>query len=359
MSGHFADTDLADNRAGRLSPGQEQAVQAMLATGDGAFEGVPEGPRLASLLLTLGLPLAGFWTLAFTRLNRTDDRTDGVLEVLFAAFALLALGVWGEHLLSSRRKSLRDHAVRGTLTTLALEPKAGHVAGADGEVVWARDHYACLVDHHELVVPSPSIWRVVLAPGKYRVYYLAESGVLLGLEPIEDYQAERVPSLLAALGEAHRFDVAWLPDLRRGVIPAGVSAKLRKEQLQAVAALSAICLGMVAYITSCTRKVPPWWGWLGLYAAWLALLSPGIASNWKVVRAARAGRLRAAEGPARVTLDTRTEGAEKALVVIGDLRLQVSNAAARVLVEGFVYRAYYLAEQDTLVAIEPIGVSDA
>jgi hypothetical protein len=348
--------DLAENRQGRLSFAQAEAIAAILGGVPEPFERTPERGSCLLPILMLGLPILAMGVVPFLLRVLWDETSmralfSGVVAALVVFVAGLGIHTAG----ASRRRSRWQQEVVRIRTLLSMEPKAGHVACEAGEVVWARDHYACRVGARELVMPSPAAWRVDLRPGKHRVYFLTESGLVLGVEPIADFEAEREPALVAALAEACSFDAAWLPALRAGGAPPGAVRQLVKNILVAVACILGIFQGLAALLVLATDKGPIWPLSLLFAACSFLLLAPMSPAMIGQVQAARAGRFRAAEGEARVTPDTRDDDVDRAHLAIGDLRLDVPGPQGRVFARGIVYRAYYLKDPVTLIAAEPIS----
>ncbi|HEX8035833.1 MAG TPA: hypothetical protein VF510_18400 [Ktedonobacterales bacterium] len=116
---------------------------------------------------------------------------------------LLLLFLWIE-----RRQRPRVPRVKRVLREL----RQGAVVQGEGELLWRNHTYAPIVGERTLFAPDATIRD--LLPGRYRFFYLAESGLLVAAEALD----EPVPhhDLLLTLAHAQGFSAATLAANRSG-----------------------------------------------------------------------------------------------------------------------------------------------
>lgn len=207
--------------------------------------------------------------------------------------------------------------------------------------------------------------------GSHRAYYLPASGLMLALETIpgtdEGYRGERAlaravdyPTVLAALANAHRFNLAWLPDNRAGrfaprqlLVP--LRAHLRGLGVVAPYTTLAIAGTDLAWKAGSTgARIAAFVGFALLVVLPAGLL---IRQLLTVLAERRAGVVASAAGAVRFVLEPGRP--PRYFYQIGERRLPVVEATADALIQGLIYRVYFTPVTGVLVGIEPVEAGTA
>ncbi|MFT3767388.1 MAG: hypothetical protein QM820_18200 [Minicystis sp.] len=366
--------DLQENRAGLLSARQETMLRGALRWQPLPLSFHPDDPARAldgtedinSILLSALLVIA----LGFGAAGLFVGE-----PVLLLVCAIFVVPIAGALLMGAHRQWFRvvfgrthEKLARAALADVT----AGRVAGAIGQVTFEHGRYVVRCEGKLMRLPRGEEWRLPLTPGALRVHYLPESRIILAVEPAAaveraDPGYRKPPSddlalsvdtgaLTAALATAHRFDVRWLPQNRRGELARGqVLRALSEVQIQL--AMMGTLFGTCAVVVWAAPLLVGitfgfFFGSMGLLVAVEVL---GVV--WRVVRDWIAGKVVTLEGPIQVERTPVLRSTPAYWYVIGGERLRVEAEAARALVEGVRYRVWILPRARRVVGIEPVGGS--
>jgi hypothetical protein len=374
---------LAANRAGQMTTEQRAQVERRLR-GTGFF-------AMLLLLSFGGAVLAP--TLFGSGLFSSSGVAVGSLicgsPLLLIGFGLVTLGIYAPVGIARQRRQMRQDLAAGT------------VARGEGWVAFTSRGY---VARMEWVQPGTGAarWRhgrrVSLPPGRYHLYYLPESGILLSAEALGAQASAEEPvfapptaprpdplaglpgykpapqplgaaagsalvpttplspvasaALLAALAEAHHFTLADLELNRQGRLSAREAKRLSALPwvFIAFALVFWSCAGLVAFTTFSGRS-------LGIGVA--VTLALGVVPAFAVLRALwhgadiREKRVVSVEG----VVEGRTESSGDTMAyyyLVVDKKFQVSGGAYPALISGLRYRIFYTPRSKRLVSIEPL-----
>jgi hypothetical protein len=364
---HLDEVDREHNLERRLSARQDAGLRAMVAP-VGALPDLGPTPPAINGCALVALPVVLF---VLGALVTAGTRGETIATALLSAGAGVVVAVVLHGVASKRQSDWLAQAAERVRDLLARDLVGGEIASDNGEIVWQADRYVCRAGGRVLFPPPQSAWPVPIRPGRYRLTWLAESGLLLSvaaiLEPgaahgrayaaVLPLRAARIDfdAVLEALAQAHGFARAGLADLRGGRIPRDWVRRQVREALLVWAVLAGIAMGLtiVAFVldgdlAQVLRKL-----WI---VAGFGLLSgiPSLAVIVAVWRQARAGGVIAYEGAVRVADNAPQGDPPRMAYVAGADWIAVGDAGARALVEGLAYRVYYLRDPCMLLGIEPI-----
>lgn len=335
--------EVAANRNGRITDAQRQRARVAVAWNQGCGAVI-----LLPFLLIFGAISLAMW----------QGRQESLLSLLFslgfgiAALVLLGMLGWslGQvlHALQKVNQDLQQNAIRQ----------------AQGRVAFSKQGYVFDADGRHLRLPRFDQTAGLLPGVLYRVYYLAESGVVLSAEEAFLPSPAQVRTALnEILAQANRFSQDDLTANRNGILTAH-----QKRQ-----AIGQAILGITLFVMT---LVAAWFGQRQIFPlagdseAFLSLLVLGVIlllllfiGGQMTVRNLldlALGTIEQVEGTGRK--EKRVSGGRSRTTqyfyVIGNHQFQVNARAYNALFEGVVYRAYFLPRTRKLLSIEAVDVTD-
>lgn len=325
------DEDLDANRQGCVSPAQVTAFQTRSNR---------HRPWSVASVLLAALTLFAF--VASVGLGGAGTDPLG-LVVVGGMIAVVTGALVGPSLLAMNRAA-----------RFARDLKDGRVESAYGQVSWKRGAYVAETDQRRL-------WPVFddsvdLLPGRYRFYYLPESGGLLSAESSGLGDPSSGPAeLLSGLTRSLYFTLEALDENRGGRMSFSQSLRLAvTAALYLLGALAAFGLAAALLWSDLHRAHPSdailtvIFGevllvLIGIYVFWRGLLIAFDALSGKV--SYEDGLLRKAVRHGRTTYYKYH---------LNSLTWNVSRRAYNALVQGPAYRVYYAPRSRSLLAVEPL-----
>lgn len=241
------------------------------------------------------------------------------------------------------------------------EMSAGRIEPAVGSVVWIGCRYAARVS--DLAGSRGrrlfSDRALNLLPGSYRFHFLPRSGWLLSAERLAPDEASSQRDLLSILMRANDFALESLPVTRTGRMAEAQRAQLVRWlwEMAALDLVIVVAIGIFAYFVWRAPNPPAVTaGLIALAAAVaIALVIFGWQEGGQIAADLRAGKVTAAEGPARKEIVHRLSSREDSYYYrMGALTFAVSEKGYEALIEGRSYRMHYLPHTKRLLSIEPL-----
>ncbi len=334
--------DLAANRMGEITEGQNQRLNFALGWGQGC----------GSVFV---LVVVGSIFIMFSTVFYLVGLGDGVfIPIIFLGVILVVmLTKFGPRLWA-----VFDNALK-----LKRDRENRAIRQAQGQVAFDKNGYSFQTGERRLSLPSTEHTGGLLPGATYRVFYLEESGFLLSAEevfPASPSQARA--ALVEILAQANNFTPDDLTHNRNGeATPAQRMKPLGGVIFGALFGLMALAFGGLFFFQvfpnvdsgdALPAMIIPALvlGIFALVGGWMFLNGLLDMSVSSIEQAQGAGRKekRTSGGKSRST---------RYYYVIDGKSFQVNRRAYTALLEGIDYRIYYLPRTKKLVSIEPVDVT--
>lgn len=337
---------LAANRRGELAPGQKALIVPRLRPV--LLAGLVTGLAFVPTALCIGLNLLPMLL--------SEDEWLLLLVFVPMLLAFLGVGVW-----------LGWGALRAGLAL--LDANAGRVEQADGRLAWTGRRYEALTEARRLPL-LPGTERM---PGAYRFFYLPRSRFVVGAERLflGGTEADAVAELRRALQDEFRFVDEDLFENQSGQLSArqrqvGLWNLVRAALLWTPFAVLGLAFACVfPYLT----VVRPWQQGEPLPAeAWVGGLVPLVLGLLFAVFAGAtlvtpildllAGEVKQVRGPVDKQIITTGSGRSRQTsyyYAVEGQRFRVHAAAYNALIEGRLYRLFYLPRSKKIVGVEVLS----
>lgn len=331
------------NRNGRITDAQRQRARVTVAWNQGYGAVV----LLPFLLVFGGISLA-MW----------QGGGESILALFFALgsgiaalglLGIIGLALW--QVLDALRKVNRD-----------LQQNA--IRQAQGRIAFGKQGYFFDADGQPLRLPHLDQSDGLLPGVLYRVYYLAESRLVLSAEEAFPPSPAQVRAALTEiLAQANGFSQDDLTANRNGIL---TPPQRRKLLAQAMVGIFQITFGLISAWFA-YRQILPWKTEIGalfsLAALGVVLLIFVLIGGQTAMRSLldlTTGSIEQEQGTGRKEKQV-SQGRNRAtryFYVIGNLKFQVSMRAYNALFEGAKYCAYFLPRTKKLLSIEAVDVTD-
>lgn len=319
--------NLAANRVGILTPQQQAALQTNIS-----YQKTTYAIIIGTLIATVIFLCFLFWQIDSvdgTLSTRAQLINAGLLIVLFGIFASFLTGDWFVY---SMGDDLENRVVRSS----------------PGRMEWDGRRYRMYADARPLRFFRRGI---VLPPSEYRFYYLPHTGLVIMAEELETSLGQHTSLLLRTLASANRFSLDELKSNREGAL-----SKHQENELMWIAALAAL-IGLSSAVVF-VILLPRLLGELPVVVFVLALLIGMIlllrfmSDSIRIMSDVWHGEISKIEGPVSKKV-RRSRYSHSYFYVSGPYRFQVSRTAYTALIEGKMYRIFYVPRSKRLVSIEP------
>ncbi|MFN8473121.1 MAG: hypothetical protein U0822_13110 [Anaerolineae bacterium] len=220
------------------------------------------------------------------------------------------------------------------------------IASAAGQVLWNESAYVADIGGRSLL---PLRGAAMPPPGRYRFYYLAQSGWLLSAAPLQS--ADPTPAeVTTRLAQANGLLASALPANRAGSLGDGQARWLLRPLLGSALLIVAVAIVAIGASALAAAAGQPWLTVPVVLAAVMIVFSDAVRLV-RTIRDAIDKQVLSVEGEVeRLTAGSRSR--PKYHYALGDMRFAVTAAGFDALDEEQRYRLYYVPHSERLANIE-------